>query len=94
MVNLSVTGSGYSAVTEERGAAPVYIHRLSAVAEHGFDAVVNNDVHHMELFDGRPCQWFNARDAVVPEDPTEHRCRTLNNVEVEAADPTQVHAAD
>jgi hypothetical protein len=77
-MNLSVSGSGYAEVKHEGDS--VYVHRLAAVAEYGFNAVADMDVHHMELFDGCPCQWLNARDAIVPEDPVSHRSRTLNNV--------------
>ena len=79
-MKLTVSGSGYEEVRESRGGDSVYVHRLAAVAEHGFEAVCDKDVHHEHVFDGRPCQWFNARDALTPENPTEHRCRTLRNV--------------
>lgn len=77
-MGLSVSGSGYSEFKD--GGNSVYVHRLSAVAEHGFDAVVGNDVHHVHRFDGDPCKWVNDPESLVPEDPTTHRCRTLPNV--------------
>jgi hypothetical protein len=67
------TKRGYSEVVSPEGKA--YIHRLSAVAEHGFEAVKDKDVHH-EGF-----KWVNNPSKLTPEDPTEHRKRTLNNVE-------------
>lgn len=46
----------------------VLVHRLLAVAEFGFDAVVGKDVHHKNgiRFDNRP-------DNIEPLDPSEHR---------------------
>jgi hypothetical protein len=70
---LSTSGEGYLEVLtgEER----VYVHRLSAVAEHGFDAVKDMDVHHEEG------KWINNSGSLSPEDPEEHRKLTLDNVE-------------
>lgn len=76
---MSVSGSGYTEFMTDDDR--VYIHRLSAVAEHGVEAVKEKDVHHTHDWDGVPCKWVNARDRLEPEDPTEHRKRTLNNVE-------------
>lgn len=45
----------------------VYVHRLVAVAEHGFDAVVGNDTHHKN---GVP--WDNRPSNIEPIDPAEH----------------------
>jgi hypothetical protein len=46
----------------------VLVHRLVAVAEYGFDAVADNDVHHKNgvQFDNRPSN-------LEPLDPSEHR---------------------
>lgn len=45
----------------------VYVHRLLAVAEYGFDAVANNHVHHR---DGVP--WDNRPENVELLDRKEH----------------------
>lgn len=82
-VNLSVSGSGYSELRVD--GESVYVHRLSAVAEHGVDAVSEMDVHHEHHWDGEPCKWVNNPDRLVPEDPETHRTWNLNN---------QPHAAD
>lgn len=84
MLNVSVSGSGYEEAIDSGTGDSVYIHRLVAVAEHGYDEVAGKDVHHMNLFDGRSEPTFNARDAVVPEERVSHRSRTLNNVSVAA----------
>lgn len=72
---LSTSGEGYLEVLtgEER----VYVHRLSAVAQFGFEAVKDMDVHHEDH------KWVNNPDTLRPEDPEEHRKLTLNNVESE-----------
>ena len=81
-MTLSVSGSGYAEFHDDDES--VYIHRLAAVAAHGFDAVAGNDVHHLNAFDGDSCQWVNSPDLLMPEDPIEHRSRTLVNVGVAA----------
>jgi len=45
----------------------VYVHRLLAVAEYGFDAVVDKDTHHLN---GIP--WDNRPSNVEPLSKTEH----------------------
>jgi hypothetical protein len=70
---LSISGDGYSEVISDEGRT--YIHRLSAVAEHGFEAVRDKDVHH-EGF-----KWVNNPSKLTPENSEEHRKRTLKNVE-------------
>lgn len=46
----------------------IYIHRLLAVAEYGYDAVVGKEVHHKN---GIP--WDNRVENIVPLTATEHR---------------------
>lgn len=70
---LSVSGDGYAEFRTSEGG--VYIHRLSAVAEHGVEKVKDMDVHH-EVH-----QWVNNPTKLTPEDPVEHRKRTLEGVE-------------
>lgn len=70
-------GDGYEYATD--GEKMVAIHRLTAVAEHGVDAVAGNDVHHENVLDGASVPWFNARDKMAPEDPVAHRSRTLRH---------------
>lgn len=72
---LSTSGEGYLEVLT--GDERVYVHRLSAVAEFGIDAVKEMDVHHEDH------KWVNNPSKLRPEDPDEHRKRTLNNVESE-----------
>jgi len=48
--------------------ARVRVHRLLAVAEYGFDAVVGNDVHHKN-----GVRWDNRPENIEPMDPSEHR---------------------
>jgi len=45
----------------------VYVHRLLAVAEYGFEAVVDNDVHHEN-----GVKWDNRPDNIAVVDPAEH----------------------
>lgn len=45
----------------------VYVHRLLAVAEHGFDAVVDSDVHHQN---GVP--WLNYHDNIELLSSSDH----------------------
>jgi transposase len=45
----------------------VYVSRLLAVAEYGFDAVVDKEVHH-EI----PIPWLNTPDNLIPLDKKEH----------------------
>jgi hypothetical protein len=69
-VRSGVSGSGYPTIVVDGEA--VYVHRLSAVAECGLDAVRGRDVHHV---DGNP---FNSgRDNLRPLDRYAHRTRHL-----------------
>lgn len=52
---------------DERTNKIVYVHRLLAVAEYGFDAVCDMDVHHDN---GIP--WDNRPENVVPVDKSDH----------------------
>lgn len=72
---LSTNGDGYSEALTDEGR--VYIHRLSAVAKFGMEALEGMDIHHEEH------QWVNNPEKLRPEDPDEHRKLTLNNVESE-----------
>ena len=45
----------------------VYVHRLLAVAEYGFEAVRGKHVHHKN-----GVHWCNWRENVEPRDPPEH----------------------
>lgn len=51
----------------ERTMKIMYVHRLLAIAEYGFDAVADMDVHHKN---GIP--WDNRPENVVPVDSLEH----------------------
>lgn len=51
----------------ERVTKSVYVHRLLAVAEHGFDAVKDRDVHHKI-----PIPWLNTHDNIEIVDKSEH----------------------
>ncbi len=48
------TGKTY--IITENDDKPVYIHDLVAISEYGFEAVINNDVHHLNTisWDNRP----------------------------------------
>jgi len=46
----------------------VYVHRLLAVAEHGFDAVAGNEVHHRNHI-----KWDNRPDNIEVLSTAEHR---------------------
>jgi len=74
---LMTDGEGYEEVTD--GEDRAYLHRLVAVAEYGFDAVADMDVHHKEIFDGRSVPFANAPEWVEPKDPMEHRIGHLDN---------------
>lgn len=72
---LSTNGDGYEELRD--GDERVSVHRLTAVAEFGIDAVKDMDVHHMEIFDGRSCPFLNARKWLEPRDPYSHRVEHL-----------------
>lgn len=46
----------------------VYVHRLLAVAEYGFEATVGTDVHHKN-----GCKFDNRRENIELRNPHEHR---------------------
>lgn len=48
--------------------ARVRVHRLLAVAEYGFDAIADKDVHHKN-----GVRWDNRPENIEPMDPTDHR---------------------
>jgi hypothetical protein len=54
-------------VGNDRVTRAVYVHRLLAVAEYGFDAVVDNDVHHENNI-----PWDNRPDNIRPVDKADH----------------------
>ena len=68
-LKIKTNGEGYEYVEEERGGTPVYIHRLIAVAEYGFEAVTSEmDVHHKISV-----SWLNFADNLEPKEKWEHR---------------------
>lgn len=73
---IQTTGEGYEEVTD--GEDRVYLHRLTAVSEFGFDAVSDMDVHHMEIFEGRSIPFLNVPEWLEPMDPETHRMSHLN----------------
>lgn len=68
------TKSGYAYWQDGHGGEKnsVYIHRLLAVAEHGFDAVADSEVHHKN-----GVGWDNRPDNIEPLTPKEHRQRHI-----------------
>jgi len=69
---LMTSGEGYEEVTD--GEDRAYLHRLTAVAEFGLDAVSpDDDVHHKEIWDGRSIPFLNAGAWLEPKDKWEHR---------------------
>jgi len=68
-VYLGTVGDGYEAwqtnACGER--AQVYVHKLTAVAEYGFDAVAGGDVHHENGI-----KWDNRPSNLEPMDPGQH----------------------
>lgn len=84
-MSLFVSGEGYEYITESGSTrdTPVYVHRLVAVAEFGFEAVCDMDVHHKISV-----PWYNSGDNVEPMDPYEHRIGHLDGThdESQAAD--------
>lgn len=75
MSNLVRTsGEGYEYVEDEETGAVMYLHRLTAYAEYGSDAIdSDNDVHHKEMWDGRSIPWLNAVEWLEPLEKWEHR---------------------
>lgn len=71
MSRIYTSGDGYEEVMD--GDDRCYVHRLTAVAEYGYDAVVGKDVHHKEIWDGRSVPFLNAVDWLEPVDRWEHR---------------------
>jgi len=59
-MKFNTVGDGYEEARDPEGER-VYIHRLIAVAEYGFDAVAGNDIHHKT---GIP--WDNRLSNVEP----------------------------
>lgn len=57
----------YSKEGEDRTSRMVYVHRLLAVAEHGFDAVCDMDVHH-----DNGVKWDNRPDNIRIVSKQEH----------------------
>jgi len=51
-VSHAYTHEGYEAWKPHNPNTTVLVHRLLAVAEHGFDAVCNQDVHHVNKMPG------------------------------------------
>lgn len=68
---LITSGDGYEEVTD--GEDRCYLHRLTAVAEYGVDAVEGMDVHHKEIWEGRSIPFLNSVDWLEPKDPYTHR---------------------
>jgi hypothetical protein len=69
------SGEGYEYVAEDKSSTPAYIHRLVAVAEHGFEAVTDDmDVHH-EM----SVPWYNSAENLEIEGWREHRVAHLEN---------------
>lgn len=61
----------WRAWNRERGGNDyVYVHRLLAVAEYGFEAVRDKHIHHINGIG-----WDNRPDNIVPVDEKEHRRR-------------------
>lgn len=61
----------------------VLVHRLLAVSEYGFDAVVDNHVHHKENV-----PWLNTPENITPKDPEDHiREHTEGNTRSEVITP-------
>lgn len=60
-------GYEHSRSCHNRKIDDVLIHRLVAVAEFGFDAVVGHEVHHL-----KPIPWYNTGDNLVPLTKDDH----------------------
>lgn len=75
MTRLGVEADGYLVAWDPedgKAATRFYVHRLAAVAEHGFDAVTCSDIHHR---DG--VVENNGTDNLEPLPPGRHRGRNL-----------------
>jgi len=57
-------------ISEYGNTSTIRVHRLAAVAWFGWEAVVDNDVHHRV-----PIRWLNTEDNLVPLSPQDHRRR-------------------
>ena len=68
---LTTSGEGYEEVTD--GESRCYLHRLTAVAEYGTEALEGMDVHHKEIWDGASIPFLNAPEWLEPREPMEHR---------------------
>jgi len=73
---LITSGDGYEEVTD--GEDRVYLHRLTAVAEYGVEAIEGMDVHHREIWDGGSVPFLNAAEWLEPRDPYTHRLDHIN----------------
>lgn len=60
-------GDGYEYIQED-GELAMSMHRLTAVAEYGLDAIDGMDVHH-KISIG----WYNTCENLEPQDSYEHR---------------------
>lgn len=58
----------------------VYVHRLLAVAEYGFDALEGMHVHHRNHI-----RWDNRPENIELREPAEHGCYHLHGEELEGS---------
>lgn len=65
-VQFNTVGSGYEELYTPEGER-VYVHRLLAVAEHGFDAIEGKVIHHKS-----GVTWDNRPSNVEPIDHADH----------------------
>lgn len=68
-VRFNTVGDGYEEARDPSDDR-VYIHRLLAVAEYGFDAVVDSDIHH-----SNGVSWDNRPSNIEPIDHADHTKR-------------------
>lgn len=67
-INIWTNGGGYSVVQDPETGEMAYLHRLSAVVEHGIKALSGHtETHH------RVCKMIDIPEGVAPIDPTAHR---------------------
>jgi len=64
----TITGYPYWQDANSGEKESVYIHRLLAVAEYGYDKVSGSEVHHKNGI-----RWDNRPDNIEPLTPKEHR---------------------